>query len=266
MAILMTSEDRAEQAMTGKDRSAPVRQSDQPVLPLKEGNASGGKGLTAGPAVAGKHRPRAEGDQAMETKLGRLTEISRGNPRVQFTSLAHYLDEDFLRDCYEELKVKTAAGVDRVTVEEYGKELESNLPHLVKRLKAKAYRPQPVRRATIPKSDGSLRMLGVTAVEDRVVQRGIAKILSAVYEGLFLECSNGFRPDRGAHQAINRVDKAIMTEPIHCVVDFDIEKFFDNADHHWMLECLKQRIKDPSLLGLIVRFLKAGVMDQLNYL
>ncbi len=262
----MMHEGRAEQALTGKDYPLPDRQSDQPIVPLKEGNASGGKGLTTEPVVTGKHRPRSEGDQTVETKLGRLTEIARGNPKIQLTSLAYYLDKEFLRDCYEELKVKTSAGVDQVTVEEYGKDLESNLSRLVERMKAKRYRPQPVRRATIPKSDGSPRMRGVPAVEDRVVQRGIAKILSAIYEGLFLECSFGFRPNRSAHQALDRVDKAIMTKPIRCVVDYDIEKFFDNVDHRWMMECLKQRIKDPSLLRLIVRFLKAGVMDQGNYL
>lgn len=202
----------------------------------------------------------------METRLRRLTEISRGNPKVQVMSVAHYLDAEFLKACYAELKKKTATGVDQVTVEDYGRELDANLSRLVERMKAKAYRPQPVRRATIPKSDGSLRMLGVPAVEDRVVQRGIAKILSAVYEGLFLESSYGFRPNRSAHQAIDRVDKAIMTRPVRYVVDMDIEKFFDNVDHRWMMECLGQRIKDASLLRLIARFLKAGAMEQGNYL
>lgn len=262
----MTNEGKEVQALKGKDSLTSCWQSDQPVLPTKEGNASGGKGLTEEPEVSGKHRPRTEGEQSLETRLGRLTEISRRNPQIQITSVAHYLDAEFLKTCYAELKKKTATGVDGVTVEEYGGELDANLNRLVERMKAKAYRPQPVRRATIPKSDGSLRMLGVPAVEDRVVQRGIAKILSAVYEGLFLESSYGFRPDRSAHQAINRVDKAIMTRPVRYVVDMDIEKFFNNVDHRWMMECLGQRIKDVSLLRLIARFLKAGVMEQGNYL
>jgi RNA-directed DNA polymerase len=198
----------------------------------------------------------------METKLRRLTEIARGNPKVQFTSLAHYLNEEFLKACYEELKKHTAAGVDRVTVEEYGKQLNINLRELVKRMKAMSYKPQPVRRTYIPKDDGSQRPLGIPAVEDRIVQRGIAKILSAVYEGIFLDVSNGFRPGRSAHQALDYVDKAIMTKPISQVVDMDIEKFFDHVDHTWMMECLKQRIKDPNLLRHIARFLKSGVMEE----
>jgi group II intron reverse transcriptase/maturase len=114
----------------------------------------------------------------------------------------------------------------------------------------------------IPKDEHSKRPLGIPVVEDRIVQRGIAKILSAVYEGVFLEDSYGFRPGRSAHQALDRVDKAIMTKPVNHVVDMDVEKFFDNVDHTWMMKCLEQRIKDTSLLRLIVRFLKAGVMEE----
>jgi group II intron reverse transcriptase/maturase len=198
----------------------------------------------------------------METKLRRLTEIARGNSKVQFTSLAHYLNEEFLKACYEELKKDTAAGVDRVTVEEYGKQLGPNLRELVKRMKTMSYRPQPVRRVYMPKDDGSQRPLGIPAVEDRIVQRGIAKILSAIYEGIFLDVSFGFRPERNAHQALGCVDKAIATKPVACVVDVDIEKFFDRVDHPWMMKCLEQRIKDTNLLRLIARFLKSGVMEE----
>ncbi|MBI4668157.1 MAG: group II intron reverse transcriptase/maturase [Elusimicrobia bacterium] len=202
----------------------------------------------------------------METVLARLTEIAKRNPNTRFTSLAHYLNEDFLKACYEELKTNRAAGIDRVTVEEYGKNLNANIRDLVEKMKRWAYRPQPVRRAYIPKSDGSRRGLGVPATEDRVVQRAISKILMAVYEGLFLETSWGFRPKRSAHQALNRVDKAIMTQPVQWVVDMDIEKFYDTIDHHKLMECLRQRIADGSLLRLIARFLKAGVMEEGNYL
>ena len=120
-------EDRMGQAMKGEEHLTTQRPSDQSIVPMKESNNSGGKGLTAEQGVLGRHRPDTERGEPMETKLRRLTEIARGNPKVQFTSLAHYLNEEFLKACYEELKKNTAAGVDRVTVEEYGKHLEPNL-------------------------------------------------------------------------------------------------------------------------------------------
>jgi group II intron reverse transcriptase/maturase len=234
---------------------------------MKESNASGGKGLIAEPALLGKHQPRIEGDNLMETKLNRLTEIAKGNPKAEFTSLAYLLNEDFLKACYEELKKRTATGIDRVTVEEYGLNLDANISNLVTRMKAKAYRPQPARRAYIPKpGTKERRPLGVPSTEDRIVQRGISKILSAIYEGRFLDSSFGFRPNRNAHQALDRINKAIMFKPVRWVADMDIEQFFDSVNHHWMMECLQQRIKDSSLLRLIARFLIAGVMEEGQYL
>lgn len=254
------------QALKSKEAPKTTWKSDQPIVPAKSLNGDGGKGLTAEQAMQGKHRPCSDRDQPMETVLARLTEIAQGNPKTRFTSLAHYINEDFLKACYEELKVNTATGVDRITVEEYGGNLEANIKGLVERMKRWAYRPQPVRRAYIPKSDGRLRGLGVPATEDKIVQRAISKILTAIYEGLFLETSWGFRPNRSAHQALDRVDKAIMTKPVRYVVDLDVEKFFDSVVHRWMMEALGQRIVDGSLLRLIVRFLKAGVMEQGNHL
>ena len=214
--------------MNSKEPSATAWESDQPIVPLKEGNASGGKGLIAEQALGGKGQPRDEGDNLTETKLKRLTEIVKGNPKAEFTSLAYLLNEDFLKACYHELKKNTATGVDRVTVEEYGKAIDANINSLVALMKRKAYRPKPVRRAYIPKSDGSQRGLGVPAAVDRIVQRAISKILSAVYEGRFLDCAFGFGPNRNAHQALDRINKAIMFKPVHWVVDTDIEQFFDS--------------------------------------
>lgn len=198
----------------------------------------------------------------MTTKLETLTIRARENRKCKFTSLAHLLTEDFLKGCFRELKRDKAAGVDGVSVEEYEVGLEENVRDLVVRLKAKKYRPQPVRRAYIPKSDGSKRGLGIPAVEDKVVQMGIKKILDAIFEVDFMDVSFGFRPNRSCHDALGVLDKAIMTNPVNCVVDMDIEKFFDSVDHGWLMRCLKQRIEDTSLLRLIVRFLKAGIMEE----
>ncbi len=195
------------------------------------------------------------------TKLALITQRTRQDPQLQFTSLAHLLDVDFLRGCYFELGRDRASGIDGVSWQEYGKPLEENLANLVERMKAKRYKPQPAKRVYIPKNNTEKRPLGLPALEDKIVQKGIARILEAIYEVDFLDCSYGFRPKRGCHQALNAVDKTIMTKPINHVIEADIKGFFDNVSHPWMMEFLQVRIKDPSFLLLISRFLKAGYMD-----
>ena len=243
-------------------------ESDQSIVPLKQGNACGGKGLTVVPESEGRHTLHTEAEESVETKLGILTEKARANPKLRFTSLAHLLNEEFLKGCFKEIKRKKASGgrdkapgVDGMSVEEYGENLEVNLKTLVERMKAKAYRPQPVRRTYIPKPDGSERPLGIPAVEDRVVQLGIAKILSAIFEADFLEDSYGFRPKRNPHQALGEIGRAIMTKPVNWVVDMDIERYFDSVPHDWLMKSLGVRIEDPSLMRLVARFLKSGVME-----
>ena len=198
----------------------------------------------------------------MATKLSSITKRAGGNPKEQFTSLAHLLSEDFLKGCFWELKRDKASGTDGEKFEEYEASLAENLKELVVRMKAWKYRPLPVRRVYIPKSNGSKRPLGIPAIEDKIVQSGIKKILEAIYEVDFQDVSYGFRPNRNCHQALNTVDKAIMTKPINFVVDMDIEKFFDTINHKKLIEVLRLRIKDTSLLRLIVRFLKSGVMEE----
>ena len=154
-----------------------------------------------------------------------------------------------------------ASGIDGVSVKEYEVDLEERIKDLVARLKTKKYRPQPVRRVYILKSDGSKRGLGIPAVEDKIVQLGIKKIIEPIFEVDFLDVSFGFRPNRSCHDALKALNTAIMTRTVNYVVEMDIEKFFDNIDHKWLMRCLEQRIKDTSLLNLIGRFLKAGVME-----
>jgi RNA-directed DNA polymerase len=220
------------------------------------GNAKGFKG-----DICRTHRT---GGQVV-TKLESLTLRARGDLESKFTSLAHLLSEDFLKECFWELKRDKASGIDGVTVQEYEVNLEDNLKGLVGRLKAKRYRPQPVRRVYIPKPDGGKRGLGIPTVEDKIVQMGIKKILEAIFEVDFMDVSFGFRPNRSCHDALDVLDKTIMTKPINYVVDMDIEKFFDTIDHGWLMRCLRERIRDTSLLRLIGRFLKAGVMEEGKY-
>lgn len=172
------------------------------------------------------------------------------------------LTEDLLKGCFWELKRDKASGVDGVTVREYEANLEENLKGLVARMKAWRYRPKPVRRVYIPKPDGKKRPLGIPTVEDKIVQMGIKKILEAILEVDFSDVSFGFRPNRSCHQALNLLDKVIMTKPVNYVVDMDIEKFFDTVDHKWLMKCLKQRIKDPHFLRLVGRFLNGGIMEE----
>lgn len=202
----------------------------------------------------------------MVTKLESLTLRAREDPKCKFTSLAHLLSEDFLKGCFRELKRDKASGIDGVTVQGYEVNLEENLKDLVGRMKAKRYRPQPVRRAYIPKPDGGKRGLGIPAVEDKIVQMGIKKILEAIFEVDFMEVSYGFRPNRSCHDALDVLDKAMMTKPVNYVVDMDIEKFFDTIEHGWLMKCLRERIVDTSLLRLIGRFLRAGAMEEGKYL
>jgi group II intron reverse transcriptase/maturase len=205
--------------------------------------------------------PNTETEKPTLLKLALISERAQREPNCQFTSLAHLLDERFLEHCYHRLGRDRASGMDGVTWQEYGEHLEENLRDLVTRLKAKRYKPQPARRVYIPKDEHSTRPLGLPALEDKIVQKGIALILEAIYEADFLEGSYGFRPGRNCHQAVDAVDKTIMRNPIHHVIDADIKGFFDNVSHAWMEKFLRVRIVDPSFLLLIRRFLKAGYVD-----
>jgi RNA-directed DNA polymerase len=229
----------------------------------ESGWRKGGSGSTKGfrGDICRTHRAGGQ----MVTKLESLTLRAREDLKCKFTSLAHLLSEDFLQECFWELKRDKASGIDGVTVQEYEVKLGENLKDLVERLKAKRYKPQPVRRVYIPKSDGSQRGLGIPTVEDKIVQMGTKKILEAIFEVDFMDVSFGFRPNRSCHDALDVLDKAIMIKPVNYIVDMDIEKFFDTIDHGWMMRCLRERIIDTSLLRLIVRFLKAGVMEEGKY-
>ena len=197
----------------------------------------------------------------LETKLDLIAKRAQREPKVKFNSLAHLLNETFLAECYGKLKKRKAPGVDGVSVEAYGEGLEEKLKELVGRMKAQRYRPQPVRRVSIPKSNGTLRPLGLPAVEDKVVQMGMARILEAIFESSFLDVSYGFRAGRGCHDALREFDRMVMKRPVSYVIEVDIKGYYDHIDHGWLMRCLGERIADPSFLRLMGRTLKAGVME-----
>ncbi len=223
---------------------------------------SGEKGI-AGMRLDINETPIRRGtEEWVKTKIMSITQRAKENPKFKFTSLAHLLTEDFLKACFRELKRDKASGIDGVTIKEYEIRVEDNIKDLVTRLKLKKYRPQPVKRVYIPKPDGNKRGLGIPALEDKIVQMGIKKILEPIFETDFLDVSYGFRPNRSCHKALDVLDKIIMTKPVNFVVDMDIRKYFDTINHKWLMECLKQRVKDTSLLRIIVRILKSGIMEE----
>ena len=198
----------------------------------------------------------------MQTKLSLITEAAKRDSTCKINNAAYLLNVENLKECYAMLKRDRAPGIDEVSAEEYGWKLDDNLRDLVERMKRQAYKPQPVRRTYIPKANGKMRPLGIPSIEDKVGQKGIARILNAIYEVDFLDFSYGFRPHRSCHQALDRLDKIIMTKPINHIIDADIKGFFDNVNHDWMMKFLGHRISDPNLLRLIARFLKNGYMEE----
>jgi len=201
----------------------------------------------------------------METKLIRIAQIAKEKPKEVFTSLYHYLNEEVLVKCHQELKGDKAVGVDEITKANYAENLKENIHHLVEALKRHSYKPQPVRRTYIPKGDGGKRPLGIPSYEDKIVQLGLTKILQAIYEADFLSCSYGFRPKIGCHDALKRLNDILIYGKTSYIVDTDIKGFFDSVDHKLLIEFIGLRIADPNIKRLIVRFLKAGVMEQDSY-
>lgn len=198
----------------------------------------------------------------METKLNLITKHAAEDKEFKFTSLAHLLNEKSLKECFYMLKKGKAPGIDDVTYEEYEQYLNTNIQKLVKRMKAAKYYPQPVRRAYIPKGEGKMRPLGIPALEDKIVQMGVTRILNAIYEPNFLDCSYGFRLGRNCHQALKQIDNTIMTKPVKHIIDADIRGFFDNVDHGWLIRMLEEKIADRNFLRIIKKILKAGVMEE----
>lgn len=199
--------------------------------------------------------------QTVSTKIARIAELARNAPEMAFTSLAHYIDEEWLHEAYRRTRKDGAVGVDGQTADAYARELGGNLRALLERAKSGSYRAPPVRRVYIPKGDGSKRPLGIPTFEDKVLQRAVAMVLEAVYEEDFLPCSFGFRPKRNAHQALETLRTALMATKGGWVVEVDIRKFFDTLDHRQLREILRQRIRDGVLLRLIGKWLNAGVLE-----
>lgn len=181
------------------------------------------------------------------------------------TSLIHLVNKETLKEQHRKQICGKASGIDKVTKEKYEVNLDENLDNLIARMKKFSYKPLPVRRTYIPKSNGKVRPLGIPAYEDRLVQGAIADILNQIYECKFLDCSYGFREDRSCHQAIREINQIIMTKKVNYILDADIKGFFDNVDHRWLMKFLENDIGDKNLLRYINRFLISGYVEDFKY-
>jgi len=245
-------------------------ESDRPIVPENAPNEAEaeegreGRGLANGKALQnGTHRTlsRMIGGQTVLQRLGEQARSQKGKGAEKFTNLFTHLRVDLMREVFYRLKKKAAPGADGRTWAEYEQGLDERLTDLQGRLHRGAYRPLPALRRYIPKADGKKRPLGIPAIEDKVVQGTVVAILTPVYEADFLDCSYGFRPRRGAHDALEAVDGMMYRGKVDWVLDADIAAYFDSIDHEWLLKFLGHRIGDERLLRLVARWLKAGVLE-----
>ncbi len=179
-----------------------------------------------------------------------VRQAAQRKKETRFSALLHHVDIPLLHQSYFALKRRSAAGIDGVTWESYGSELDARLENLNRRIHKGSYRARPARRVYIPKADGSTRPLGIQCLEDKIVQQAVVFVLNAIYEPDFMGFSYGFRPGRGQHDALDAVQAGLYRKKINWVLDADIRKFFDSMSHEWMMRFLEHRIADKRNRGL----------------
>ena len=197
----------------------------------------------------------------MRTSLQGIAKRAGEQKKHRFQDLYRMLNEEFLKDCWRDIRKDAASGVDEVSAEQYEENLEENVRELVERLKRKRYRARLVKRAYIPKGDGRKRPLGIPVIEDKLLQMGVKRILEAIYEQDFLPCSYGYRPGVGALDAVKDLTERLQFGRYSFIVEADIKSYFDNVDHDWMTRMLEERIDDSPFVRLIGKWLKAGVLE-----
>ena len=199
-----------------------------------------------------------------EMKLSRIAFLSGKDREKEFSSLIHHLNVESLTECFHGLNGSRALGIDKISKAEYGINLNKNLEELVERMKRMAYRPGPVRQAFIPKEGkvGATRPLGISNLEDKIVQKMMQKILESIYEPLFLGCSYGFRPGIGCHDAIRDLHAHLFKNTVECVIDIDLENYFGSINHKVLEIILRDKIKDEKFMRYIIRMFKSGILTQ----
>jgi group II intron reverse transcriptase/maturase len=243
--------------------------SDSPIVSGKPSNkavepaaeAGERRGLAKGNSLQ-CNTPRTQRRAGVSSALERVRQAAKRDRKQRFTALLHHVYAiERLRAAYEGLNPRASAGIDGETWEHYGRDREANLQDLAGRLKRGAYRAQPVRRAYIPKADGSARGLGVPALEDKLVQRAVVEVLNAIYDTDFRGFSYGFRPGRSPHDALAALSTGLLTKKVNWVLDADIRSFFDTLEHGWLVKFLEHRVADRRVVRLIQKWLNAGVLE-----
>jgi RNA-directed DNA polymerase len=243
--------------------------SDRSIVPTKPPNKAGapaaevveGRGRTKENALQQNTRRTQGRTQRVPSALERVRQVAVRDKGERFSALLHHVTVERLREAFRAIRKNAAPGVDGVTWEHYGADLEQRLKDLHARVQRGAYRAKPSRRAYIPKPDGRQRPLGIAALEDKIVQRAVTEVLNAIYETDFLGFSYGFRPGRRAHVALDALAIGIRFKKINWVLDADVRSYFDRVSHDWMQRFLEHRIADKRMLALIRKWLKAGVLE-----
>ena len=219
-----------------------------------------GRGAANG-KLADRNAQRTQGRTSALTNVERVGHKARNDKEVRFTNLMCHIKVPLLKEAYQRLRKSAAPGIDAMTWNEYGVCLDERLTELQDRVHRGSYHPQPVRRVYIPKGDGRMRPLGIPTLEDKVLQQAVRMVLEPLYESVFMGFSYGFRPGRSAHRALDALAVA-MRKKVNWILDADIRAFFDNVEHAWMQRFVEHRIGDRRLVRLLMKWLKAGVMEE----
>jgi RNA-directed DNA polymerase len=265
-----------ESASGDCERGKPVTnesgKSDRVVVPKKQPNKGGakaplaeaveGRTLTKGKSSQGNTH-RTQSRDCVQSALEAIRSAAKRDRKMRFTALYHHIyDIQMLWHAYLRINKDAAPGVDEETWERYGENLEENLRDLSERLKRGAYRAKPVKRVYIPKPDGRQRPLGITALEDKIVQRATVEVLNAIYETDFLGFSYGFRPGRSQHKALDALYVGLQTRKVSWVLDADVRDFYGSISHEWLIKFIEHRIADRRVVRLIQKWLSAGVLEE----
>ena len=237
--------------VAGKPTNKAERSAAEPVEP---------RAVTEGNCAPAKHAPGAGSGVSVSQALERIRKVARERKKEKFTALFHHLSVELLETAFYELEADAAAGVDGLRWKDYEAELEHRLEDLHERVRRGAYRALPSRRRYIPKPDGRQRPLAVAALEDKIVQRATAALLNEIYEEEFLGFSYGFRPGRGAHDAMDALVVGITSKKVNWILDADIQSFFDEVSQDWLIRFVEHRIGDPRIIRLLQKWLKVGVL------
>jgi RNA-directed DNA polymerase len=250
---MMHSREKSDSAIVaGKPTNKAVPTAAEPVE-----RRAGAKGNTSQQST-----DRAQNRATVSQALERIRKVAKERKKERFIALFHHISIDLLDEAFHELKENAAAGVDGLTWRDYEQDLERNLEDLHVRVHRGAYRALPSRRVYIPKPDGRQRPLAVAALEDKIVQRATAAVLNAIYEEDFLGFSYGFRPGRGAHDALDALVVAVQSRKVNFILDADIQSFFDTVSQGWLIRFLEHRIGDKRIIRLVQKWLKAGVLEE----